>query len=221
MTDNQLQHQDLGYVFVPFESRSSIGFHEMIVNITREPSESHFDPVEMSMRAAGQDTDFVEHHTIFHPYTFGSSLRLIPGKICIKDRKGKRVEVFCFGGTLTIDSKSDGTQCHLVSKPPILYPNHAGVTVQDLEDEIQILLARRRAAWIARGEEAFETKMLEIDPSLLCAACLAEIVKEFNDQEMQSLGTNRRLMQVVRKEISDLKAAEQWPASVPPIEEIL
>ncbi|MBN1266415.1 MAG: hypothetical protein JXA25_13035 [Anaerolineales bacterium] len=215
------QDNKLGYIFIPFEKRDSIGFKELIINISENPTGDHFDPVEVHVFAAVNDHTAVEEHTFFHPYRSIGHHTIAPGIIIIQDRKGKREEAFSFGGTLSILTQTDLTQCHLVSTAPILPANHRHTVIRTLLDEIQIVMAERRAAWMNAGEEAFEKKLLEVDPLVLCAVFLSSILKEFSDVELQSLGPNRMLLDTIREEIRNLKENGKWPAEIPSIEEIL
>ena len=221
MDGSQDQDKELGFIFIPFKERESIGFKELIINIAEIPSGKHFDPVAIDFFAATKDQTAVEEFTVFHPYSNNMKMDIVAGKIDMKDKKGKREEAFSFGGSLHILSQSENTQCRLVSNAPILPLNPRNTPVHNLLDEIQILMAERKAAWIQEGEEAFEKKLINIDPLQLCVVCLNTILKEFSDPELQSLGTNRILVDLIRKEINYLKESGMWPAEIPSIVEIL
>jgi len=212
--------KDLGYLYLPFRHGGSNGFRELIINIPEQPSHEHFDPVEVHVHAVVHP-GVIEEHTLFHPYTAHAKMSLAPGKIIIQDRRGKREEAFNFGSRLTILNQPESTQCRIVSEAPILPDNRTGSVTADLVDEIEILLAERRAAWLGRGEEEFEKKLLSVNPLLLCAALLNEISSEFKDHQLQSLSTNRRLLAFVREEIHLLRENGRWPADVPPMEELI
>ena len=220
MNNPDLSNGDLGYQFIPFKHRDSIGFKDLVINITEKQTGEHFDPVHVSLPATFNGNKTYEHLTVFHPFTAASDLQLAPGIITMKDRKGKKEEAFSFGGTAYIDVQPGCTTCCLISTAPILFSNHSNRSIQCLMEEIQILLAERRASWI-RDEEAFERKMMACDPLILYTAILSSIKAHFSDRELQSLGPNRKMLNLIRKEINDLKHAREWPAYIPSITELL
>ena len=220
MSNQGLSNGELGYRFIPFEHRDSIGFKDLVINITEKQTGEHFDPVHVNIPAAFNGNKSYEHLTVFHPFTAASELQLAPGIITIKDRKGKKEEAFSFGGKVHIDVQPSCTTCCLVSNAPILFSNHSNKIIQCLMEEIQILLAERRASWI-RDEEAFERKMMACDPLILYTAILSSIKAHFSDRELQSIGPNRKMLNLIRREINDLKHTGEWPTDIPPISELL
>lgn len=220
MNNPCLSNGELGYQFIPFEHRDSIGFKDLVINITEKQTGEHFDPVHVNIPAAFGGNKSYEQLTVFHPFTAASELQLAPGIITIKDRKGKKEEAFSFGGKVHIDVQPCCTTCRLVSSAPILYSNHSNKIIQSLIEEIQILLAEQLASWIP-DEEAFKRKLMACDPLILYTAILSNIKAQFSGKELQSIGPNQKMLNLIHKEITELKHTGEWPTDIPSISELL
>jgi hypothetical protein len=181
---------DLGYWFEPFDDPDTLGYRALDVHIYRIPTCRHFDPDRTSfptVNAGGALTNA----TITHPWSGRDRLPTAVGDIIIRDRRQKRVEAFTFGGEVTLHVFPDRTYCRFTSPAPF-FARSAGAGRGDpgsvIVEEIEALLARRRAAW--RGDDAgFSRRLAAIEPTVLYAATLKSLDAHFT---AVSVGRSRR-----------------------------
>jgi hypothetical protein len=142
--------------------------------------------------------------------------------VIIADRNRRKVEAFTFGGKLNIDSAEQVTVASLTSPAPIfdLMPPHSVPCLPLLVEETEILLAERRAAW-AEKPEAFEVKLLVVDPLKLYAACLAGLLERLANHPDEPLGPYRSLSRLVQHLIETGRQIEDWPETLPDLEALL
>lgn len=90
----------------------------------------------------------------------------------------KNVEAFTFGGQYQVEMRPDLTLCSIRSQAPILEIKQEETVSAMLAQEVEILLASRRAAW-AQDLDAMARHLAKIDPITLYHACLEELYKKF------------------------------------------
>lgn len=144
--------------------------------ISSIPTEQHFDVLRAHLFVKTQRGE-IERLSITHPWTYEKAARVCAGLVIMEDRKGKKEEAFTFGGQLKIDVKESQTVCVLVSSAPILEISGATPMHSLFIDEVEILLAERRAAF--ENYHEYETRLCSADPLSLYLACLEELIRKF------------------------------------------
>lgn len=93
--------KDLGYQLLPQTHRHSPGGSGLVVAIRKEPIGKHFDPKTMYLRL--RDAHRMAKQRSLSLLSPGpDSVRVCPGRVILRDRLDKRVELFTFGGTLEV-----------------------------------------------------------------------------------------------------------------------
>jgi hypothetical protein len=212
---------DYGYHFDPPAPSDHPGHRKLTVVLRPKPTERHYDP-ELADFPIVTLMHELDRLAVFHPWPVSGEQRAAPGRVILTDRKGKVVEAFTFGGTLTIDASDEQVVAVLTSPAPILplLPPHD--VAELLADEVDILLARRRAYWDEqRRPYALDECLARVEPLALFQSCLAAIHAEyvraprvFHDQE-------RRLGTFLQREIAAQAHAGDWPRCVTPLEALL
>lgn len=216
MFDNE---PDLGYNFHPGTAKRFPGHPQLDIYLRHEPTRRHFDPEKAHFEVAGSGR--TEALTIVHPWTGPRQFRVCADRIYIDDRKQKRVEAFTLGGTLQITPKKDVTICQLQSPAPIFDLFHLDDLSTLIVTEIEVLLAKRRADWDPQHPHEFEQHLATAVPLELYACCLIALQEKFAPPLEHHDQLYHQLIKFVADEIKFLQETGQWPASVPPLQEIL
>lgn len=137
-------HQ-LGYVLYPPRRESEPGYSQVDIHLAAQASDYRFDPVEVRLTAVSP-IDGVSEFSIAHPWSNEKQYPASPGHVYIPDRHGKHLELFTFGGEVNILTCDSETQVSLRSPAPILVFKSERNEVALLAEEVEILLAQRRAA---------------------------------------------------------------------------
>ncbi|MEJ2412194.1 MAG: hypothetical protein P8Y34_04255 [Anaerolineales bacterium] len=139
------------------------------IYLSSETTELHFDVLRATFFIRSP-RDTVTNLKILHPWNYEKTARVCPGPIIMEDRKGKKEEAFSFGGDLTITLKDSLTACSLVSNAPILHIS-GGTKMDELfVQEVEILLAEKRAKLSENRE--LRDLYCRTDPLNLYIACL-------------------------------------------------
>ncbi len=170
-----IEHLEIGYFFQPFDNPHLPGHSKMQVMIHAQPTHHHYDPE--SIEAPIATDSHLSKHIIRHLAPRAETLRVCAGTIIVRDRVNKEVEAFSLGGELSVTSHFDHTICTFTSPAPIFDLLSEKSIDTLLVEEIQILLAERRAAWANHPQE-FDVRLTKVDPLALYLACL----KALHDQ---------------------------------------
>ncbi len=212
-----LTEPDLGYIFHPHGSH--FGDTPLEVILRAHPTGHHFDPekihVEVGVVRGVQMLD------IHHPWRQGDEYTLCPGRIFITDRFRKTLEVFTFGGQLTIRSHNEVTRCEFDSPAPFLELTGTHTVPTLLANEVEILLAQRRAAHNFRLPGEFDALLLTVAPLTLYASCLQAIEPRFAHYPAGSDAVIQHFKHLLPREIARLHGAGLWPEDVAGLEELI
>jgi hypothetical protein len=214
--------EELGYFFYPRSYPHAPGHPRLDITIPQTPTGRHFDPmtVRLLVRARSHITSvIVETIRIHHPWPYESEFQACTGRIIIEDRHDKVVEAFTLGGNLNIVTKDTATKCILESSAPILELIDTNLLVISLVDEIEILLAERRAYWLPTIK-TYEQRLVNISPLDLYTACLETLRQKYAQSHRQD-EESYQLVHFISDEIGSLKKQCLWPDKVPTITEIL
>jgi hypothetical protein len=168
---------DLGYIFYPLAHPGDPGHPQLDIHLPSAPSGRHFDvaAVHFSVFTA---TDLIEPLSVSRHHLGPFEGRVCPGRIIIESFTKKTVDAFAFGGKFQVEMQPDLTICAIRSPTPILEIIHEETVSSMLAEEVEILLAGRRAAW-AQDPEGLARRLATMDPITLYHACLDELQKKF------------------------------------------
>ena len=213
------QMPDLGYYFHPAGDHDCACHPQLDVVMHPLPTYRHFDPEYMQVPVV--ENNSLRLLRIHHPWMMGNAFRVCPGRVVLHVRLGKMVEAFTFGGELAIVSDEAQTRCTLTSPAPI-FDLAAPQTLPALfTAEVEVLLARRRAAWASREPFAFQHQLANVDPQMLYLSCLAALQQKFAHFPALPEPDYHELAHFVALQVQTWQASGQWPALVPTLAELL
>jgi hypothetical protein len=218
---DKLAAPELGYRFHPKRYAHSPGHPRLDVILPATPSEEHYDPERLRVRVASIHGG-VEYIVLHHPWHSAiTRYRACAGRVILWDRRGKEVVTFTFGGDLSIEPGEAHTTCTLASPAPIILLTDEPTIPRTLAEEVEVLLARRRAAW-GLDKKEYEQRLASADPLALYAACL-EVLSETPRTFREGPGDERarQFRRFVQAEIEALREADLWPPTVPALDELL
>jgi hypothetical protein len=167
---------DLGYVFYPLSHPGDPGHPRLDIFFRQQRSERHFDVsvVHFSVFTA---VDLIDRLSVSLHHLGPFDGRVCPGRI-ILESNNKTVEAFTFGGQFQVEMRPDLTLCTIRSPVPILEIIQEETLSSMLAQEVEVLLASRRAAW-AQDTDALARRLAKLDTITLYHACLEELHKKF------------------------------------------
>lgn len=216
---NSLQPYDLGYTFYPPRYSRAPGHPRLDVVIREMPTELHFDPERVELPVVARDGS-LEILTVVHPWTGVKTQRASAGRILIMDRLGKAARAFSFGGDIDIHSIDQQTICVIQSVAPILSLTIERSIEVILADEVEILLAQRRAAW-ANQEDQYEQKLAAVDPVTLYHACLNSLRARFKSLPASGDGATQKFIHFILVESRAMEEVQHLPAQADTLEELI
>jgi hypothetical protein len=215
---------DFGYSFEPPAPAGYPVHRRLTVVLRPRPTERHYDPERAEWPVVSPHGE-LDRLTVFHPWPVSSEQRAALGRIILADRKGKAVEAFSFGGTLRITASDEQVVAVLESPAPILPLLPPQTVAEALVDEIEILLARRRAHWDSQPQPhaaaAFEERLARAEPLALYQACLAALRAQLAATPAAFHDAEHHLAGFVRREIAALEQAGHWSLHPLSLEDLL
>ena len=172
------EHPELGYVFEPYSSGSSLGYAGLDVFLVAAGQDKGFAPAQLIVPAWGDSAaDGVSRLTLTVHWPSTQEIHVAPGLVTIRSHGGGEQEAYCFGGSLTCQCVDDRLHCRLTSAAPILnlgeegldWPENAALRVVD---SIESDLASCRAQFAGDEEATFDARLARTDPRLLYAVGL-------------------------------------------------
>ena len=171
------EKDELGYSLSTSDDPAAPDDCQLKIVLRPSPTEQHFDP-EIVTCSIASAAGSVEGLRVHHPWLLGPTYRVCAGHVILQDRKGRQVTAFTFGGELRIESTEARTICRLLSPVSILDYSQPDSMTHLLGEEVEILLAERRAAWL-HNPAALDRRLAEADPRILYSACLAALRQKF------------------------------------------
>lgn len=168
--DKQKELPRIGYLFHHPEVGHAQDNYQLDIYLSAESTEQHFDVLRATFPIRSP-RNTVTNLKVLHPWKFEEIARVCPGPVIMEDRKSKKEEAFSFGGQLTINLKGSITTCSLVSTAPILHISGGGKIEELFVEEVEILLAEKRAEFADRKSD--HDLFCRVDPLELYIACLA------------------------------------------------
>jgi hypothetical protein len=168
----------LGYDFHPRLYLYAPGCSRLDVALRGKPTHLHFDPEKLHLHGATPAGDVVAM-TFGCPWNHDpQTIHVCAGRISLEDRVEKRVEFLTLGGTLAVRSAGDVTLCTVTSPAPMIELSLTRGLEELLAEELEEILARRRAYWERQPGE-FERRLAGAEPLTLYAACLIAMTAMF------------------------------------------
>lgn len=223
-SDKTFINQDLGYVFYPKKYPRAPGHPRVAIYLRNIPTEQHFDPEKVRLPVRDKPEwskyDQLRPLTISHPWLHKDECTVCAGKVIISDRKGKRVEAFTFGGKIDFNLSQSTTVCRLNSHAPILRLLQTGSMPMVLAKEVEILLAKRGAAWIQQIHE-YKNKLANVPADMLYYSCLESLREKYEHFHHKELSQIQYFLHFVHAEIRALQKDGLWPTKVPSLPDLL
>ena len=214
-----LKKREYGYYFHSREYSSSPGHPRLDVLLRSVPTGKHFDPEKISITVVSEDrgAELLRAH---HPWPGQEQYRACAGRVILQDRRGKKVEVFTFGGDLRIESEEMLTACVLTSPAPILERTGTSSIPELLAEETEIIFAERRADW-GPDHSTFKDRLTAADPFILYCICLESLKEKFEQYPPREDEFIQQFVHFLNTEIKTLHELDKWPGSLPTIADVL
>ena len=208
-----------GYWFYPSKSKHAFGGVRLDIVINEKPTMKHFDPqhVHLSIKA---EENLIEPLVIHHPWHFERSFQVCAGLVRIIDRKDKKEEGFTFGGKLTITPQDTMTICTLESTAPILEITESSPLIKMFFEEIEILLAEKRAELLS-AVSIYTAHLASADPLGLYIACINALIEKFEHMKHKEILYISQFLNFLNAESKRLKDEELVPYVVQELSDIL
>ncbi len=88
-------------------------------------------------------------------------------------------------------------------------------------NEVEILIAQRRAAWDPEHPHRFEEHLAQVDPVDLYVACLQELKTKFTGNYPINDPVYHEFVHLLGQEIEAFKQNARWPTLVPKLADLL
>lgn len=195
--------QVLGYGFFDRVRPTSPGYAKLKVSLRDEPGHGYYSPEYLRVTILNE-ADKLEHLAIYHPWEDTETHQVGLDRIVLRDDKGRTIEAFTFGGTLTIVDKGSHTVCVLTSSAPILELVEDTSITNLLAEEAESAIAEFRD----RQESVdFDQWFAQADPLKLYAASIKAIKQTLLDLAEPDV-TQVQLLRLVSAEIKALRAGK-------------
>jgi hypothetical protein len=171
------EEPDLGYVFYPPSHPGDPGHPRLDVFLRQVRTEHHFD-VSTVHFSVFSSANLIDRFSVSLHHLGPFEGKVCPGRIILESFDSKTVDAFTFGGQFQVEMRPDLTLCTIRSEAPILEIVKEETVASMLAQEVEILLASRRAAW-AQNPDALAMRLAKIDSITLYHASLEELDKKF------------------------------------------
>lgn len=212
-----------GYEIVDFPYHPAVGISSLKVYLSDKPQERGFDSARLRVPVIGNQE--IQELEIMHPWLdlVGSNrFRLAAGRFIVYDHANHTLYGFSLGGQVDVMKQDNLTCCSVSSSAPLLIlQDDPEAPDRVLADELEALLARRRAAW-GLEEAMFVSRMQAAEPLQLLAASLTAIEARLQRIINADPGSQyQALEQYIHHLRTALQHAGSWPAFVPRIEDLI
>ncbi len=209
------EKKNVGYTFSHKQFSVADGFPNLFVYLREEPSHTHFDP-EMVTFTAAVHGELRQMTIRFANAPLSEQFTVVAGRIILTDRKQQRVEFFTFGGTMMVGEKPGMVQCMFISTAPIFLLEESESPRALFAEEVEILLAERRA-----NSDNFEEKLASVDPFRLFAALLKATEAKVEKLPYRRVKKLSKLHAFVVEEVQLLNEFKLFPDGMLSLTELL
>lgn len=209
----------LGYIFYPSKRPDEPGHPRLDIILRETPTGLHFDPSKVLLHTVSQAGE-VHSSAIDHPWDGLGEYKVLAGRVVIQDHVGKSHQAFTFGADLNIQTDDEQTLCVLSSEAPIYSLEPENRIVNLFVQEVEILLAERRAAW-GDNVDGFERRLASIRPLSLYSACLGALRQRFQHYPHSEEELIQRLTRFLHTESQALHSGSYPSFQAPPLAELL
>lgn len=210
---------EFGYWFFPPASKQAPGGNRLEVILSETPIWGNVSPKSISLTVKSRQGS-AETLKITHPWRFKHSYELLTGLIELHAIDGSKVEAFTLGGSLEIYTNNALTTCIIKSPAPIVEITMNG-TIHDLFiDELEIVLARHRAAHLYDPPED-GSGVITASPLELYAAILNDMLERFDQSHHKDDTQVQELINFLHVEVRRLQAEGQLPQYIHPVDELI
>ena len=168
----------IGYLYHYPRLDRSTGNFRLDIFVSSVPTEQHFD-VQHAHFFIITPEETTERLSISHPWSYKKDAQVCAGVVVMEDRHKEKKEAFTFGGNLTIESYKTHTLCSIVSSAPILELSDSTPLLQFFIEELEIILAERRALYPKLHD--YEKQLANADSLTLYLASLEELIEKFEE----------------------------------------
>ncbi|MBN1267857.1 MAG: hypothetical protein JXA25_20365 [Anaerolineales bacterium] len=185
--------------------------------LREEPTGQHYDPLSARLWLI-LGNNGLERRLLRHPWRGSETVTAGPGHVQLRDRFGRTVDAYTFGGQLKITPCADNTCCTLQSPAPIfdLRYSEQYSAAKILCERVEVLLARRKASWISEPA-GFSRKLAETSPLDLYLSCLKELLETGSPPAMSTSSEENKYVMLLHSEVSQLASNGLWSEKVPEI----
>lgn len=196
--ENATPHE-LGYKLYPPRRTSEPGYARLEVLLRDEPSMYHFDPERVNFKIISPYGG-MESLRITNPWAGPRFWQACVGPMELIDRKGKHVDLYIFGGEVSLDVSEDCTCLALASEAPIILP-YTNYSVPSLfVQEVEIQLAQLRAEWCQK-KGAFDNCLASLEPLELYRMCLVGVLERLQVLEQEGDRVLVKLLHILEAEL--------------------
>lgn len=167
---------DLGYELTPLADRDTSFYDCIDIHISPEPTYDHYDPEIITMSVV-DNLDHVSRLQINLTSPSRGATQLVAGSVCLRDRKGKCVDFFTFGGEVSVAHTVTGVSVHVCSEAPILFVLPFESAGSEIATFAQAQLARVRATWRLNVDGYFN-RLKYINSTKLYQATLCDYLRQ-------------------------------------------
>ena len=199
-------------IHAPGGNRLDVVLHE-----TPNKAEFGTQKVDLPVKSGGK---FIENIKITHPWNYQQKYQVCAGLVAIITDRGEVTEAISLGGNLSIEPREGYTICTLESPAPILVITGAKPIEKLFVDEIEILLAGRKAAWLD-DPNAYDQRLINADPMELYTAILNSMIEKFEHSHHKDNLQISELLNFLHDERQRLREEELVPLNVARLDTIL
>lgn len=206
-----IKRMELGYEFDPLPIPEHPGSRSLTVRIAEKPTHKHYDP-EIVRTTMITDEKLLATLVISHPWIGLPEYCLSAGLIRISDRRNEIVDAFTLGGTLKITREDSQTSLVFESSAPIFPKLLSEHDSFQIANQIETLLAERRAIWAFDPEE-YQQRLVQLKPENLYWLCIQELQERFSDRAIHN-NTTETLSSFFYAEVQRLLQPRRIPLIV-------
>lgn len=210
---------EFGYWFYPPKSKNAPGGNrlDIVLRETQTGRFFHAQYVRLCVRASRNAFEMIRIH---HPWAFGDQYQALPGFVEIYNEKEEKVEAYTLGGNLKVQQYANSTLCTLESPAPIVELNNIEPPLELFIEEIEILLAERRAALLNEALD-YEERILLTEPMELYLSVLNAMLEKFDHSQHKDNAQILQFINFLHTEKRRLTKEGLIPLYVPTLENLL